>query len=100
MAYIDYGAIVFKNGKLISTEMFEDMKTAVGWEDTKNDKYHSYKDGEKEDNYMVPLNLKGNYFAYIGDGDCTIAFYKCQIMIVAQMTFGRNGNIMLKVVTQ
>lgn len=35
MAMIDYGAIAFKNGKLISTGMFTPMKDMVGWEDTK-----------------------------------------------------------------
>lgn len=35
MAMIDYGAIAFKNGKLISTGIFTQMKDMVGWEDTK-----------------------------------------------------------------
>lgn len=30
---------------------------------------------------MLPIKLKGNYFAYIGDSDCTIAFYKEQLVI-------------------
>lgn len=63
MAMIDYGAIAFKNGKLISTEKFTPMIDMVGWEDTEND-------------------LKGNYFAYVGDKDCTLAFYKEQMVIV------------------
>lgn len=32
MAMIDYGAIAFKNGKLISTEMFTPMMNMVGAE--------------------------------------------------------------------
>jgi hypothetical protein len=77
MAMIDYGAIAFKNGKLISTEMFTPMMDMVGWEDTANDTYHDY-NAEKD----VPLKLKDNYFAYIGDKDCTIAFYKTTMRIV------------------
>lgn len=37
MAMIDYGAIAFKNGKLISTDMFSPMKDMVGWEDTETE---------------------------------------------------------------
>ena len=77
MAMIDYGAIAFKNGKLISTDMFTPMIDMVGWEDTEDDIYHNY-NKDKD----MPLNLKGNYFAYIGDRNCTIAFYREQIVIV------------------
>lgn len=77
MAYIDYGAIVFKNGKLISNGIFDSMIDMVGWEDTKEDTYYDYSANEDR-----PLNLNGNYFAYIGDKDCTLAFYKEQIVIV------------------
>lgn len=76
MAMIDYGAIAFKNGKLISTGMFTPMKDMVGWEDTQNDTYHNYYLDKDE-----PLNLNKNYFAYIGDQEYTVAFYKCQIVI-------------------
>ena len=55
MAMIDYGAIAWEDGKLIQTEMFEDMESAVGWS---NDA------------------LRGNYFTYIGDEDLTLCFYK------------------------
>lgn len=79
MAMSDYGAIVFKNGKLISTEMFPPMIEAVGWEDTEADVYTEYHSKGKN---IVPLNLKDNYFAYIGDKDCTLAFYKQQMVIV------------------
>ena len=70
MSMIDYGAIVFKNGKLITHNMFTPMKEAVGWED---------------DESMVttygkqPLHLNHNYFTYIGDKEHTLAFYKCQM---------------------
>lgn len=85
MAMSDYGAIAFKNGKLISTEMFTPMIDMVGWEDTENDVYESrsYVDGESESDYMKPIELKDNYFAYVGDKDCTLAFYKYQ-MVIAQ----------------
>lgn len=74
---MDYGAIAFKNGKLISTDMFTPMIDTVGWEDTENDTYHNYNTDKDEQ-----LKLKGNYFAYIGDSDCTVAFYKCGLRIV------------------
>ena len=80
MAMMDYGAIAFKNGKLISTDMFTPMIDTVGWEDTENDTYHNYKTDKDE-----LLNLKGNYFAYIGDSDCTVAFYKCGLCIVEKI---------------
>lgn len=85
MAMMDYGAIAFKNGKLISTDMFTPMMDMVGLEDDENDRYESrsHKTGEPESDYMLPLNLSGNYFAYVGDADCTLAFYKCQ-MVIAQ----------------
>lgn len=87
MAMMDYGAIAFKNGKLISTEMFTPMIDMVGWEDTDKDTYHNYQTNKDE-----PLELNGNYFAYIGDKDCTLAFYKTQIVIVSRYkddgTFG------------
>lgn len=61
MAMIDYGAIAWKNGKLISTDMFTPMKDMVGWSDSDLD---------------IEPPLEGNYFAYIGDKDLTLAFYK------------------------
>lgn len=81
MAMRDYGAITFKNGKLISTKVFTPMIDMVGWEDTEKDVYREYSDAFNYTN-MKPLRLKGNYFAYIGDSDCTIAFYKEMIVIV------------------
>lgn len=83
MAMLDYGAIAFKNGKLISTDVFTPMMDMVGWEDDESDVYESrpHADGEPESNYMLPLNLKDNYFAYVGDADCTLAFYKCSMVI-------------------
>lgn len=83
MAMIDYGAIAFKNGKLISNDMFTSMLEMVGWEDTNRDVYLDY-DAEK----YKPLKLNGNYFAYVGDKDCTLAFYKCQMVMAERYSDG------------
>lgn len=80
MAMIDYGAIAFKNGKLISTEMFTPMIDMVGWEESEQDTYHDYSADKDE-----PLRLKGNYFAYIGDSECTVAFYKTSMRIIERI---------------
>ena len=77
MAMMDYGAIAFKNNKLISTDMFTPMINMVGWEDTEKDTYRDYYTDEDK-----PLKLNENYFAYIGDKDCTVAFYKTGLRIV------------------
>ena len=61
MAMVDYGAIVWKDGKLISTDMFTPMEDMVGWNDENDDK---------------DFKLNGNCFAYIGDKDFTVGFYK------------------------
>lgn len=74
MAFIDYGAIAFKNGKCISSDMFTPMVKMVGWSDTIQDTYEC-------NNNERCLELNGNYFAYIGDKDITIGFYKEQIFI-------------------
>lgn len=87
MAMMDYGAIAFKNGKLISTGMFTSMIDMVGWEDTENDVYRNWHTDKYE-----PLNLKDNFFAYVGDSDCTLAFYKCQIDISYKYNDGTYGH--------
>lgn len=61
MAMVDYGAIAWKDGKLISTDMFTPMEDMVGWSDENEDK---------------EFKLNGNCFAYIGDEDFTVGFYK------------------------
>lgn len=67
MAMIDYGAIAWKDGKLISTDMFTPMEDMVGWSDE-----------DKSEVLCTDLSsvLAGNYFAYIGDKDFTVCFYK------------------------
>ena len=74
---IDYGAIAWKNGKLISTDMFTPMKDMVGWDDSDLD---------------IEPPLEGNYFAYIGDKDLTLAFYK-DIMRIHHSTHLYDNNI-------
>lgn len=83
MAMMDYGAIALKNGKLISTEMFTPMIDMVGWEDTEQDTYRS-----EDDTKDIPLNLNNNYFAYVGDKDFTLAFYKTSLVIVRRYEDG------------
>ena len=59
MAMIDYGAVVFKNGKRINHDMFMDMQEAVGWS------------GEPD----------GDYFVYVGDSHVTVCFYKTYFVV-------------------
>lgn len=121
MAMIDYGALVFKNGKLINqNEFFMDMEKSVGWVDipyiktpncdcfrTFNDETYSDCDNcpkakfemktleydRKTETYRhtlsdcmgnslnYPNKLNGNYFAYIGNTNFTLAIYKNRIAI-------------------
>lgn len=81
MAAIDYGAIAFKNGKLIQTEMFGDMKEMVGWEDSESD---TYCDPEHIDR-QIPIRFKNGYFAYVGDSELTACFYKTQMKIAVKV---------------
>lgn len=68
MAMVDYGAIAWKDGKLISTDMFTPMEDMVGWTDN-----HEHR-------------LEGNYFAYIGDEDFTVGFYKDTMCIYSPIS--------------
>ena len=61
MAIIDYGAIAWKDGKLISTDIFTPMIDTVGWHDD---------------------DIDGGNFVTIGDKDLTLGFYKSMITIV------------------
>ena len=76
MAMIDYGAIAWKNGKLISTDVFTPMKDMVGWDDRDLD---------------LEYPLVDDYFAYIGDKDFTLAFYK-SVMRIYNSTFSYDSN--------
>lgn len=74
MAFIDYGVIAFKNGKIITKDTyFNDMKEMVGWEDDST--HPTFVDGIGAAS-KYPENLKGMYFCYIGDKEFTVAFYK------------------------
>ena len=63
MAFIDYGAIAFKNKKLISTELFTPMKETCGFSD---------KDSTE-------TNFDGNQFVVCGDKNLIIGFYKAEV---------------------
>lgn len=110
MAMIDYGAILKKNGKIVNRdEFFMDMETAVGWTDYPHVKYEDcdcinedgYSDCENcpranreyqvNSNYywlisdcrdIVPNSnhMEGNWFAYAGDTELVVGFYKQQVM--------------------
>ena len=67
MAFIDYGAIAWKDGKLISKEFFDSMKDMVGWKDSAD---------LALDEDTASKTLHGNYFTYVGDEDFTACFYK------------------------
>lgn len=109
---IDYGAVVFKNGKHINKEMFMDMLEAVGWVDkprlryedcdhlccgrsscgdcpranykTVNFGYGDVKSFESDCRGSAKLGrgIDGNYYAYIGDKHLTLCFYKKWVVIV------------------
>ena len=97
MAFIDYGSVVKKNGKIIQKDSFMNMKEAVGF--TINKIKQSYKDDWEcwleDDNYNKIKLLKtpkhkdynvkvnGNYFSYIGDKDLLICIYKEQVTIIS-----------------
>lgn len=63
MAFIDYGAIAFKNGKCIQKDYFGDMLEMVGWED--------------EEEHI----LKGWCFSYVGDKNFTVGFFKEHMIV-------------------
>lgn len=63
LAFIDYGAVAFKNGECIQAGMFGDMKRMVGWRDE---------------------TLDGNHFSFVGDFDLTVCFYKTHMTILGE----------------
>ena len=65
---IDYGAIAFKNGNLISTDMFTPMEETCGFSD-----YDSPLQGMEK-------SFDGNYFVIVGNKDILFAFYKTLIV--------------------
>lgn len=90
MAMLDYGAVVKKNGKIISTKMFENFSN-LKYE--KKEVIKTTEDGEEYTSYETVVDetliqttdydgkpttksMAGNYFALIGDADMLIGFYK------------------------
>ena len=77
MAMIDYGAVVFKNGRKISNEMFMDMIEAVGWSDVSRKRYpectHTDEDGWSvcdgcdKANYRNYSDERGEWKAFYSD---------------------------------
>ncbi|MBR1454151.1 MAG: hypothetical protein IJ593_05860 [Lachnospiraceae bacterium] len=108
MAMLDYGALVFKNGKLMNrNQMFMDMKSAVNWVDIENvrytdcdniDKFTGYehsdcyncgraidRSGYGLDCKNNPINdnkLNNNWSAYAGDEHLTVCTYKVKSAFV------------------
>lgn len=66
MAMMDYGVIAKKNGKIINTGFFTDMKDTLGFE------------CEKDNNGNL---IKGECFIFLGDEDFYIGIYKTHISI-------------------
>lgn len=102
MAMIDYGAVVFKNGFITNEcQFFMDMQEAVGWVDRKRIRYEDcdhIEDGcsrccscPRRTDGITDCNgaswaedqrgIDGNWFAYIGDKEFTVAVYKTQLAI-------------------
>lgn len=67
MAAIDYGAIGFKNGKLISTGFVTPMEETCGF----SDKEHLLS-GETR-------SFSGNYFLVVGNNEVVLGFYKAMM---------------------
>ena len=73
MAFVDYGAVLKKNGVVLHrNDFFMDMQKAVGFT------INSLKDEEGYEYY-----IKGNYFVYIGDEELLICVYKTQLLIIS-----------------
>ena len=103
MAFLDYGAVVKKNGKIITNpfgDLFQNYSSFTyesndNWETIKDDSVVTFKHTSSlkyEDNHFIDVDpydeeeqtsLCGNYFAVIGDPECAIAFYKtyCSIAL-------------------
>ena len=84
MAMIDYGVIAKKNGRILTTDFFTDMKDALGFSIEKSDC------GEP---------IEGNYFTYLGDRDFYVGIYKGMLSFFSGNKF-IGGNYKPKVVCE
>jgi hypothetical protein len=85
MAALDYGSIVKVNGKMVQTKMFMDMKKSVGYTVSKS----VYGGNE--------IEIKGNFFSYLGDKEFTVCVYKtCLVFLlkgkVVKVIHGTDNN--------
>ena len=80
MAMIDYGSVVKKNGKIIQTEMFMDMKDAVEFEIDSIPYRHFNTFEQKYIDYDI--EIKDKFFSYVGDSELLLCIYKCSIYFV------------------
>lgn len=80
MAMIDYGSVVKKNGTIIQKEMFMNMKDSVGFEiDSIPYRYFN----EFEQKYIdYDIEIKDEFFSYIGDNELLLCIYKCSIYFI------------------
>ena len=74
MAMVDYGAILKVDGKIINDSLFMEI-TDTGT--IPPEKVH-------DDRYNCDINIAGNYFAYGGDKDFMMVFYKCWFFGITQ----------------
>lgn len=106
MAFADYGAVVKKNGKIITDpnggffQNFSTLKYKNEGHYIKNDQYVEGSDEpdeiwvddedncdetiiklQQEDGSFEDYSIAGNYFATIGDRNFLIGFYKCDFLI-------------------
>lgn len=73
MSFIDYGALLRINGKLINKGILFMENSDTGYVCKKA------LDEESGKSY----NIAGNYFVYAGDENLLLAFYKCNIAIIS-----------------
>lgn len=86
MAVIDYGAVVFKNYECLNpAQLFTSMKDMVGWED---DDTYTYRNSNNE---IESIKLKDEYYAYAGDKDVTVGFFKESICICGKYKHPTRG---------
>lgn len=94
MAMIDYGSVVKKNGKIIQTEMFMNMKESVGFVIDKELVFKSkYREQLYDENYnaigyedkecIETVRPNGNFFSYLGDKELLVLVYKGTLIFIS-----------------